>query len=169
MIASPALWVAVAAMTPLMVLTAWSDLKELKIPNQLVLGVLGTFLITGLWGLPLDVFAWRLGQGIVVLGIGFALFQLGVIGGGDAKMAAALAPFVVPRDLALVLVIYAVVTIAMLMVLRMAMHVFRHRETGWAAVDQQRGPARRRVFPMGLIFGVTIAIYLGLHSISALD
>ncbi len=95
-----------------------------------------------------------------MLAIGFALFTAGLIGGGDAKMAAALAPFVAAEDVPALLVIYAAVALALLLVLRLAMQLARHRETGWRAVDQYARPARERVFPMGLIFAITISVYL---------
>jgi prepilin peptidase CpaA len=159
-IAPPALWFAIAAMLPLMLLTAWYDLKHLRIPNELALAVLGVFLVAGLWGLPLETLLWRLCAGAAVLAAGFALFTAGLIGGGDAKMAAALAPFVAGEDVPALLLLYAVVTLVLLLVLRLAMQLARHRETGWRAVDQYARPARERVFPMGLIFAITIAIYL---------
>ncbi len=160
MIAPPALWFAIAAMLPLMMLTAWFDLKHLRIPNGLVLAVLAVFLVAGLWGLPLETFLWRLGAGLAVLVAGFALFAAGLIGGGDAKMAAALAPFVAWADVPPLLVLYTVVTIVLLLVLRLAMQLARHGETGWRAIDQYKRPARERVFPMGLIFAITITLYL---------
>ena len=167
MIAVPALWVAFAAMVPLMVWAAWSDLKTLKIPNELVVAVVGVYLVTGLWGLPTDVFLWRLLHGVIILIFGFAAFSGGLIGGGDAKMAAALTPFIVPTDLGQFLLLYAVITLVLLMVLRMVMHFNRHQETGWLSVDQLKKPARERVFPMGLIFGVTIVTYLGGYVLQA--
>lgn len=160
MIMPPALWLAIAAMVPLMALCAWYDLRSLRIPNWLVLSVAGVFLLVGLWGLPFDTFAWRLAQGAAVLVIGFGLFAIGAIGGGDAKMAAALAPFVAARDIASVLILYAVVSLVLLLALRLAMQLARHRTTGWMAVDQYSRPARERVFPMGLIFAITIVLYL---------
>lgn len=163
MITVPALWVAFAAIVPLMVWAAWSDLKTLKIPNTLVLAVLGVYLVTGLWGLPTDVFLWRLFHGIGVLLIGFAAFSAGFIGGGDAKMAAALTPFIAPVDLGQFLILYGVVTLILLMALRLLMQMNRHTDTGWLSIDQMKKPARERVFPMGLIFGVTMVIYLGAH------
>jgi len=167
MIATPALWVAFAAMVPLMVWASWSDLKTLKIPNILVLAVLGVFIVTGLWGLPTDVFFWRLLHGVIVLFAGFAAFSFGLIGGGDAKMAAALTPFIAPPDLGQFFIAYGVTTLLLLMVLRLVMQINRHRETGWLSVDQMKKPARERVFPMGLIFGVTMVVYLGAHTLRA--
>jgi prepilin peptidase CpaA len=156
----PALWLALAAMVPLMALCAWYDLKSLRIPNWLVLSVFGVFLVTGSWGLPGDIFAWRLAQGAIVLAVGFLLFLPGFVGGGDAKMAAALAPFVAVQDALGVLILYAVVTLVLLLALRLAMQFARHQTTGWMAVDQYARPARERVFPMGLIFAITIVVYL---------
>ncbi len=168
MLETPALWVAVAAILPLMVLTAYFDLKVLKIPNWLVLAVLAVFLVCGPWGLPLDTFGWRILQGVIVLVIGFGLFAAGAIGGGDAKMAAALAPFILASDIVFVLITYAVVTLVLLAVLRLVMQLARHNETGWLAIDQMNKPARERVFPMGLIFAITVGIYLAYHAWLAL-
>ena len=167
MIAPPALWFAIAAMLPLMALTAWWDLKHLRIPNALALAVLAVFLVAGLWGLPAEAFFWRLGAGALVLAAGFALFAAGAIGGGDAKMAAALAPFVAAEDVPGLLILYAVVTLALLLVLRLAMQLSRHRATGWRAVDQYARPARERVFPMGLIFAIIITLDLLAEGVTA--
>ena len=160
MIAPPAVWFATAAMLPLMLLTAWYDLKHLRIPNALALSVLAVFLVAGLWGLPLETFLWLLGAGAAVLAAGVAVFAAGLLGGGDAKMAAALAPFVAGEDVPSLLLLYAVVTLALLLALRLAMQLARHRPTGWLAVDQYARPARERVFPMGLILAITIMVYL---------
>ena len=160
MIAPPALWLAIAAMLPLMAATAWYDLKFLRIPNWLVLAVLCVFLVAGLWGLPFESFLWRLLAGATVLAAGFALFAAGLIGGGDAKMAAALTPYVAAEDVPALLLLYAAVTLALLLVLRLAMQLARHRPTGWRAVDQYARPARERVFPLGLVFAIAITLYL---------
>ncbi len=167
MFSVPALWAAAVAMVPLMALTAYHDLKDLRIPNWLVLLVLGAFLLTGLWGLPLDVFGWRLLQGAAVLLVGFLLFAGGLIGGGDAKMAAVLAPFVAGPDVGRLLLIYCIVALALILILRLAQQMLRHEETGWLSIDQLGKPAAQRVFPMGVIFAITMAIYLGMAVISA--
>ena len=86
------IFLAVAA--PFALWSAWSDLKFMKIPNILVLTMTGAFLISGAILLPIDVYLWRLLGGFIVLVIGFTLFSLGGIGGGDAKFAAAMALFI---------------------------------------------------------------------------
>lgn len=160
MIETPALWFTVAAMVPLMVLMAYYDLKYLIIPNALVLTVFVVFLVTGLWGLPTDVFGWRLLHGLIVLVIGFGLFALGAVGGGDVKMASALTPYVAGGDAVRLLVLYAIIALVLVAVLRLVMQFARHSETGWLAIDQLKKPARERDFPMGLIFAMTIVVYL---------
>lgn len=82
----------VVVLPALIVTAAVSDLMTMTIPNRLVLAVAGSFLIAApLAGLGLDEIAMHLAAAALVLVIGFALFAPGWIGGGDAKLAAALA------------------------------------------------------------------------------
>lgn len=152
-----ALLAATAAMAVLMAITAWFDLKALRIPNWCVLAVLGVFLVTGLWGLPLETVAWRLLHGAIVLILGFGLYTLagGQVGGGDIKMIAALTPFIPGSDVGFVLIVFALLSFAGLMVHRLVRSFLRERKTGWAALDQ------KRFFPVGLLLGGTIMLYLG--------
>ena len=106
-------------------------------------------------------------QGAAVLLVGFLLFAGGLIGGGDAKMAAVLAPFVAGSDVGRLLLIYCIVALALILILRLAQQMLRHEETGWLSIDQLGKPAAQRVFPMGVIFAITMAIYLGMAVISA--
>ncbi len=156
MMETTALAVATAVMAVLMALTAWFDLKALRIPNWTVLAVLGLFLVTGLWGLPLDVFAWRLLHGVIVLFVGFGLYTVagGHVGGGDIKMIAALTPFIPGAHLGFVLLVFVVLCFVGLLVHRLVRSYLRGRTTGWAALDQ------RRFFPVGLLLGGTIMVYL---------
>jgi prepilin peptidase CpaA len=157
MMETQALMAATAAMAVLMGLAAWFDLKALRIPNWCVLAVVGVFIVTGLWGLPIDVFAWRFLHGVIVLFVGFALYSFsgGNIGGGDIKLIAALTPFIAGKDLLFVLLVFALLSFAGLMIHRLARALLRGRKTGWAAMDQ------KRFFPAGLLLGGTIMIYLG--------
>lgn len=159
MMETQALVVATAAMAVLMAVISWFDLKVLRIPNWSVLAVLGVFVVTGLWGLPLDVFAWRLLHGVIVLVVGFGLYTLagGNVGGGDVKMIAALTPFIPGAHLGFVLIVFALLSVAGLIVHWLVRRLLRERKTGWAALDQ------RRFFPVGLLLGGTIMIYLGME------
>ncbi len=73
-----------------MALAATSDLLTMRISNKLVLLlVAGFFVIALAVNLPLQQFAMHVTAAFVVLAVGFALFALRWIGGGDAKLAAA--------------------------------------------------------------------------------
>lgn len=159
MMETNALAAATAAMAVLMALIAWFDLKALRIPNWSVLAVLGVFVVTGLWGLPLDVFAWRLLQGVIVLLLGFGLYTVagGHVGGGDIKMIAVLTPFIPGPHVGFVLIVFVILSFAGLLVHRLVRAALRDRKTGWAALDQ------RRFFPVGLLLGGTIMVYLAVE------
>jgi prepilin peptidase CpaA len=73
-----------------MALAASSDLLTMRISNKLVLFLVASFFVVAIAvNLPLQQFAMHITSALVVLGIGFGLFALRLIGGGDAKLAAA--------------------------------------------------------------------------------
>ena len=73
-----------------MALAASSDLLTMRISNRLVLVlVAGFFLIALAVNLPLQQVAMHVAAAVTALAVGFALFALRWIGGGDAKLAAA--------------------------------------------------------------------------------
>jgi prepilin peptidase CpaA len=75
-----------------MAFAASSDLLTMTISNRVSLILVGGFfalaLVTGMD--PVDI-VWHLGAASVVLAAAFGLFARGLIGGGDAKLAAATA------------------------------------------------------------------------------
>jgi prepilin peptidase CpaA len=154
--ASAALWFLPFAL-PICIWAAWSDLKFMKIPNKSVLALGIVFLVIGLIALPWAEYPWRLLHLVVVLVIGFLLNMGGMIGAGDAKFAAVMAPFVALADLRLMIVLFAAVLLAAFLTHR----VFR-------AVPAMRGATRdwkswtAKDFPMGLALGGTLVFYLAL-------
>jgi prepilin peptidase CpaA len=73
-----------------MALAASSDLLTMRISNKLVLFLVAAFCIVALSiNMDLQQFAMHVTCAMVVLAVGFALFALRWIGGGDAKLAAA--------------------------------------------------------------------------------
>lgn len=73
-----------------MAIAASSDLLTMKISNRLVLLLVAAFCILALAvNLPLQQFALHFACAALVLVAGFALFAMGWVGGGDAKLAAA--------------------------------------------------------------------------------
>lgn len=76
----------------LMAFAASSDLLTMTISNRISLALTAGFLALALiCGLPLQGILWHLVAGLLVLAVGFALFTRGLVGGGDAKLAAATA------------------------------------------------------------------------------
>lgn len=76
----------------LMVFAACSDLLTMRIPNWLVLVAVAAFFALALIaGLDPTQIGRHLAAAALVLAITFILFALGWIGGGDAKLAAAIA------------------------------------------------------------------------------
>lgn len=91
----------------LMALAACSDLLTMRISNRLVAAVvLGFIIIALIVGLsPMDI-GMHLAAGALVLAVTFGLFALGWIGGGDAKLTAAIAMWM-GFDLLLPYLLYA--------------------------------------------------------------
>jgi len=76
----------------IMALAASSDLFTMTISNRLTLARAAGFFIMAPWvGLGWQEMAWHGATGLGVLAIGFGLFAMGWIGGGDAKLMAATA------------------------------------------------------------------------------
>ncbi len=76
----------------LMAYAAASDLISMTISNKISLALIAGFMIFAVWmGLDYTAIAWHWAMFAVVLAAGFTLFAFGVIGGGDAKLAASTA------------------------------------------------------------------------------
>ena len=76
----------------LLLLAAGWDLASFTIPNAISLALASTFLILALVvGMPAGMLGWHAAAGFVGLLVGFLLFALGFIGGGDAKLFASVA------------------------------------------------------------------------------
>ncbi|MCC6305884.1 MAG: prepilin peptidase [Rhodobacteraceae bacterium] len=142
---------------PITLWVAWSDMRFMRIPNPAVLTLAFVWLAAGPLVLPLaDWGRGWVGLGIV-LGAGFALNLAGVVGAGDAKFAAAAAPFVAPADLRLVLPLLAAVLLGAFAAHRGLglLPAFRSATPDWESW-------RRRDFPMGLALAGTLLFYLAI-------
>ena len=141
---------------PICIWVAWSDLKYMKIPNKAVLALAVVFLVVGpfVLGFPSE-YLWRLIHLIVVLVIGFALNMTGMIGAGDAKFAAAMAPFFPLGDMRLFMVLFAAVLIAAYITHRVFRRIpaITSRSPDWVSWTSKK-------FPMGLALGGALAAYL---------
>ncbi len=157
--AHSALWF-LPFVTPIALWVAWSDMKWMKIHNYAVLALVGVYLVVGLMALPFQTWAWGWVSLAVVLAAGFVLSTVGLLGAGDAKFAAAMAPFVALGDFSLFLMLLAVVILV---------SFIAHRLLRRMALVQGLAPTweswHRREFPLGLALGPSLLFYLCLASI----
>ena len=76
----------------LMIFAALADLFTMTIPNRVSLVLIAAYLLLALYlRLPLATVGLHLSCGLAMLALTFTMFQMGWIGGGDAKLAAATA------------------------------------------------------------------------------
>ncbi len=151
--ASQALWFLPFAV-PIGIWVAWNDVKFMKIPNKAVYALTLVFLVVGLIAVPLAEYPWRLLQLVVVLVVGFLMNMVGMIGAGDAKFAAAMAPFIPLADARPFAFLFGAVLLAAYVTHR----AFRaipamQRATDWKSFAIQD-------FPMGLALGPALIFYL---------
>ncbi len=141
--------------TPIAIWVAWSDMARMKIPNKAVMALVAVFAVVGLVALPLPDYGWRWTHLAVVLAIGFIANAAGLLGAGDAKFAAAMAPFVLRDDLVLFGYLFAAVLLAGFAIHRLARRVpaLRARAPDWESWE-------RKDFPMGLCLGAALVFYL---------
>lgn len=146
---------------PIGVWVAWSDMKRMKIPNRAVIALVLVFASVGLVALPLEVWAWRWVHLAIILAAGFVANAAGLMGAGDAKFAAAMAPFVARGDVILVLYLFSAVLLAGYLTHRLARAIpaIRHRTPDWESWT-------RSDFPMGLCLGSFLIVYLALGAIA---
>ncbi len=148
---------------PICIYVAWSDLREMRIPNVSVLALAGVFVVVGLIALPFEVYYMRLLQLVIILLAGFLVTSLGLVGAGDAKFAAAMAPFIAPGDYLMFLTLFAAVLIGAWITHRSAGMVpaVRRATPGWISWD------RGKLFPMGVALAGALVVYLALGILSA--
>ena len=133
---------------------AWSDMRSMKIPNYAVLALGAAYLVTGPFVLPLATYAWGWALCAIVLATGFVLNAAGALGAGDAKFAAAMAPYFVLSDLRFDLGLFAACLLGAFTAHRlMRATPFRTAAPDWASWTNPR-------FPMGLALAGMLIFYL---------
>jgi prepilin peptidase CpaA len=144
MISQIAAFTALAFFTFAMIFAALQDAGTLTISNRLVLLIAGAYVVFApLAGFGVVEMGLAFGTGALVLAITFTLFAFGMIGGGDAKFAAATALWLGP-EATLAFVIY---TMLIGGVLALAMLTFRAAPLpatfyGWSWVSRLQSPGQ---------------------------
>lgn len=134
---------------------SWSDMKFMKIPNKAVLALAAVWLVVGIFVMPIDLWLWGWGLGAAVLVVGFFATIAGLIGAGDAKFAAAMAPFFVTADPRLVMALFAACLLGAFVSHRALRLVapFRAATADWASWTNKD-------FPMGLALSGMLICFL---------
>ncbi|MDJ0821320.1 MAG: prepilin peptidase [Paracoccaceae bacterium] len=152
--ASAALWFAPFVL-PICLYICFTDMRGMRIPNHAVVALFVVFALVGLIALPFDAYLWRYLHLVVVLVAGIALNAGGAMGAGDAKFAAAAAPFIHIGDLRFLMALFA----ANLLAAFVAHRIGKHTPLRRLAPDWHSWESGSR-FPMGLALGGTLGIYL---------
>ncbi|MEX3316884.1 prepilin peptidase [Sulfitobacter sp. PS-8MA] len=152
--ATVALWF-LPFVLPLCLYVAFTDMKQMRITNQAVVLLGLIFLVLGLFVLPFETYLWRLMSLIIVLALGILLNAAGVMGAGDAKFAAAAAPYVALGDLRLLMALFMAVLLAAAATHRAVKYSpLRRLAPEWQSWQETKK------FPMGLALGTALALYL---------
>ncbi|MDN5788101.1 prepilin peptidase [Pseudorhodobacter sp.] len=139
---------------PIAIWVAWSDMKFMKIPNKAVIALLLVYLLVGLFVFPLKLWLWGWALFAVILAIGFLATAAGLMGGGDAKFAAAMAPFFVTADPRTVLLLLASCILA-----AVVSHRMLKRASAFRAVTPDWESWTHKDFPMGLALAGALVFY----------
>lgn len=153
----PPLWTALWFLLPILPVSlwvAWSDLKFMKIPNKAVLTLAAAYLLIGPIALPFQLYLWGWAIGVIVLVAGFIVTSLNLVGAGDSKFAAAMAPFFVGGDIRLIFALFAGCLLAAFATHRLFMRIpaFRGATADWESWTHKD-------FPMGLALTGTLSFY----------
>ncbi len=144
---------------PICVYVAYTDLSQMKIRNTAVLALFVVFVVAGLFVItPLVEYLWRFVHLAVVLAAGFVLTMIRAVGAGDAKFAAAMAPFVALPDLPEVLILFAI----LLVVTWVGHRIIRSIPAIRNLAPDWRSWSEKKDFPMGITLAATHLTYLGL-------
>lgn len=147
---------------PVCLWAAYVDLSRLKIPNKSVMTLFGVYVVAGLALVVLDQwslsdYAWRFSHLVAVLLLGMAMNAAYLIGAGDAKFAAAAAPFIALSDWMTLLGLFPLMLLTCWLLHRLARVTAGPRlAEGWVSWSSGKR------FPMGVALGATLLVYLGL-------
>jgi prepilin peptidase CpaA len=134
---------------------SWSDLKFMRIPNQASVVMIAVWIVVGILVVPLKLWAMGLGLGLAVLVVTFIMNAGGLIGGGDAKFAAAMAPAFIHANITLLCMIYVACSLGALAAHRLLKYVppFRAATPDWKSWTHKG-------FPFGTTLSATLIFYL---------
>jgi prepilin peptidase CpaA len=139
---------------------AWSDMASMKIPNKAVLALGAVWLVVGLvlvvfQAMPLMMWLWGFALAAIFMVAGFVANAAGVMGAGDAKFGAVMAPFFVGADPRLICAVLAACLLGAFAAHRLMRLIPAVRQTTphWESWTNKK-------FPMGLTLAGMLVFYL---------
>jgi prepilin peptidase CpaA len=143
------------AVVPLALFISWNDMREMKITNKSVLAVMIAYGLLGPFAFGFQMYLWQWLHFPIALVVSMLLWRLRLMGGGDAKLIAAMAPFFVIADIEVILRLFAASLIAALVVhslfrftpLKRPVQDWKSWHAGW-------------YFPKGFPLSMTLLLYL---------
>lgn len=154
MTAQAAFWF-LPAVIPIAIFISWNDMRSMKITNKSVIVLIAVYALLGPFAFGFEMYLWQWLHFPIVLAVCLVLWMLRLMGGGDAKMIAAMAPFFVMADLELILRLFAACLISALIV----HSVFRFTPLKKPVAEWQSWNAGR-YFPKGFPLSMTLLLYL---------
>jgi prepilin peptidase CpaA len=147
---------ALAALLPLLALSAASDLRHLRIPNRHVLLALALFAVTAPLALTLPELGGRLAVAAVAFGLGFGLFALGLFGGGDVKLFPVLLLFIPMTDQILYLRLFSGALLVTCLGVAVLQRLPQPSRPGWTSA-QLKGHV-----PVAVAMALSVVLYAAL-------
>ena len=140
---------------PIAIWVSWSDMKFMKIPNKSVMALAAVWLVVGFIVMSRHDWLWGFALLAIALVVGFIANMISLIGAGDAKFAAAMAPFFVMADWRYALGLFAACLLAAFVCHRFARRIpaLKSLTTTWVSWTNKD-------FPMGLALSGTLIFYL---------
>ncbi|MEL6425927.1 MAG: prepilin peptidase [Pseudomonadota bacterium] len=139
-------------------IAAYTDLKEMKIPNILSIVMVLGFVVTAPFLLTLDEIGWRVLYAGIAFAIGFALNAVGKMGGGDVKFGSASLLYVAPIDIGFYLQVLGLMALAGVLTHRFVRGIPAIRNI----VGHWRSWGERANFPLGFVLAGSLLYYLSL-------
>lgn len=144
----------------LLAASAWWDVTTMTIPNWVSIALTALFPVFALLnGMPLAQIGMHLAFGAGILVIGFLLFQINIMGGGDAKMIAATAVWTGLGAFAPFIVWMAIFGGVIAMTLLMARKAVRPGATQPAFVNRLLKPRGGVPYGVAILAGGLMALH----------
>ena len=140
---------------PVLAVAAFSDVRNLRIPNVLSILLILVFLGSCFF-LTIPEIGHRVLFSFVTLSLGFALFAMGFVGGGDVKLLAALVLLIPASSIVSFAYVFSFSLFLGVFSIVFARSVVVAADTEWAGLSQGRD------FPMGVSIAAAGVLQLSL-------